>query len=146
MTLNSSQQLIQLEDLIPETNLVATIDCDLATFGERHQLEFQESYDDLDFLVFALLPLPSIDSTMTTQGERVALVIHKHAPVPSVEICVHYELENVGSAIAQTLDKLNLTFEDLAWIHPQYKLEFFNAIGRVKQHQIQDKHRLELSS
>jgi hypothetical protein len=146
MTPNFNQKLIQLEDLIPETNLVATIDCDPATFGELHQLEFQESYDDLDFLVFALLPLPSIDSTTTTLGKRVALVIHKHAPVPSVEICVHYELENVGVAIAQTLDKLNLTSEDLAWIHPQYKLDFFNALDRVKQHQTQDNHRFELRS
>ena len=73
MTSNLTQQLIQLEDLIPETNLVATIWQDVETISKRNNLEFQESYDDLDFLVFAILPL--------SQTNRVALVYHKtHIP------------------------------------------------------------------
>jgi hypothetical protein len=99
------------EDLIPETNVVATIGRDVATISKLHNLEFRSSYDDLDFLVFALLPLHS--------DIRVALVSHQNAPVPSIEICVRHDLENVGSAIAQTLDRLNLTSEDLTWIDPQ---------------------------
>jgi hypothetical protein len=119
MTPNPTQKLIQLEDLIPETNVVATIRQDVATISKLNNLEFQESYDDLDFLVFALLPLHS--------NIRVALVSHQNAPVPSIEICLRHDLENVGDAIAQTLDRLNLTPEDLTWIDPQYEQDFFKA-------------------
>jgi hypothetical protein len=113
MTLNPTQKLSQLEDLIPETNVVATIGHDVATISKLNNLEFRSSYDDLDFLVFALLPLNS--------DIRVALVCHQNAPVPSIEICVRYDLQNVGDAIAQTLDRLNLTPEELTWIDPQYQ-------------------------
>jgi hypothetical protein len=93
------------EDLIPETNVVATIGQDVATMSKLNNLEFRSSYDDLDFLVFALLPLQS--------NIRVALISHQNAPIPSIEICVRHDLENVGDAIAQTPDRLNLAPEDL---------------------------------
>jgi hypothetical protein len=116
MTPNPNQKLTQLEDLIPETNVVATIGQDVETISKLNNLEFRSSYDDLDFLVFALLPLQS--------NIRVALVSHQNAPVPSIEICVRHDLENVGNTIAQTLDRLNLTPEDLTWIDPQFDREF----------------------
>ncbi len=117
MTPNLTQQLIQLEDLIPETNVVATIRQDVVTIAKRSNLEFQESYDDLDFLVFAILPL-----SLTS---RVALVSHINAPVPGIEICVRHDLQNIGEVLAQTLDRLNLTPGDLTWIDPQYDQEEF---------------------
>jgi hypothetical protein len=115
MTPNPTQKLTQLEDLIPENNVVATISQDVETISKLNNLEFRSSYDDLDFLVFALLPLHS--------GIRVALVSHQNNPVPSIEICVRYDLQNVGEAIAKTLDRLNLTPEDLTWLDPQYDRE-----------------------
>jgi hypothetical protein len=126
MTLNPTQKLTQLEDLIPETNIVATIGQDIATISKLNNLEFRSSYDDLDFLVFALLPLNS--------DIRVALVCHQNAPVPSIEICVRHDLQNTGDAIAQTLARLNLTLEDLTWIDPQYQkdvLVTFFPLGRA---------------
>ena len=113
---NPTQKLTQLEDLIPETNVVATIRQDVATISKQNNLAFQESYDDLDFLVFAILPL-----SLTSQ---VALVSHINAPVPGIEICVRHDRSNIGEAIAQTLDRLNLTPKDLTWIDPQYDREF----------------------
>lgn len=117
MTSNLTQQLIQLEDLIPETNVVATIRQDVETISKRNNLEFQESYDDLDFLVFAILPLP--------QTNRVALVSHNNAPVPGIEICVRYDEENIAEAISETFRSLKLMPEDLTWIDPQYEREFY---------------------
>jgi hypothetical protein len=113
---NPTQKLTQLEDLIPETNVVATIGQNVETISKLNNLEFRSSYDDLDFLVFALLPLHS--------NIRVALISHQNAPIPSIEICVRHDLQNVGDAIAKTLDRLNLTPEDLTWIDPQYDREF----------------------
>jgi hypothetical protein len=83
----------------------------------RITLASQESYDDLDFLVFTILSL-----SLTS---RVALVSHINAPVPGIEICVQYDRSNIGEMIAQTLDQLNLTPEDLTWIDPQYDREEF---------------------
>ncbi len=125
MTPNPTEKLIQLEDLIPETNVVATIGQDVTTIGKLNNLEFRSSYDDLDFLVFALLPLHSRSDI------RVALVSHQNNPVPSIEICVRHDLQNVGNAIAQTLDRLNLTLEDLTWIDPQYDQEFKLGISPI---------------
>jgi hypothetical protein len=105
-----------LEDLIPETNVVATIGQNVATMSKLNNLEFRSSYDDLDFLVFALLPLHS--------DIRVALVSHQNAPIPSIEICVRHDLQNVGEAISQTLDRLNLTPEEITWLDPQYERDF----------------------
>lgn len=117
MTSNLTQQLIQLEDLIPETNVVATIRQDVETISNQNKLEFQESYDDLDFLVFAILPL--------LQTNRVALISHKNAPVPGIEICVRYDEKNIAGVISETLKSLKLTPEDLIWIDSQYEREFY---------------------
>jgi hypothetical protein len=120
MTPNSTKKLTQLEELIPETNVVATIRQNISTISKQNNLEFQESYDDLDFLLFALLPLHS--------NIRVALVSHQHNPVPGIEICVRHDLQNVGDAIAQTLDNLHLTPKDLTWIDPQHERDFLKLI------------------
>jgi hypothetical protein len=117
MTSNLTQRLIQLEDLIPETNVVATIRQDVETISNQNNLEFQESYDDLDFLVFTILPLP--------QTSRVALISHKNAPVPGIEICVRYDEENIAGVISETFKSLKLTPEDLIWIDSQYEREFY---------------------
>jgi hypothetical protein len=117
MTSNLTQRLIQLEDLIPETNVVATIRQDVETISNQNNLEFQESYDDLDFLVFAILPL--------LQTSRVALISHKNAPVPGIEICVRYDEENIAGVISETFKSLKLTPEDLIWIDSQYEREFY---------------------
>lgn len=90
------------------------------SISKLNNLEFRSSYDDLDFLVFALLPLHS--------NIRVALVSYQNAPIPSIEICVRHDLQNVGDAIAQALDRLNLTPKDLTWIDPQYDRELSNLI------------------
>ena len=116
MTSNLTQRLIQIEDLIPETNVVATIRQDVETISNQNNLEFQESYDDLDFLVFAILPL--------LQTSRVALISHKNAPVPGIEICVRYDEENIAGVISETLKSLKLTPEDLTWIDSQHEREF----------------------
>jgi hypothetical protein len=121
---NPTQKLTQLEDLIPETNVVATIRQDVATIAKQNNLEFQESYDDLDFLVFAILPL-----SLTS---RVALVSHKNSPIPGIEICVRYDIQNIGEVIAQALKILNLIIDDLAWIDPQYERDFFTSINPIK--------------
>jgi hypothetical protein len=87
-------------------------------------LSFREGFDDLDYLVFAMLSLPS--------GREVTLVRHANAPSPGIEVCVVPSEKAIASslrtvthqesalAILETVKTLNLTVADLSWIHPDY--------------------------
>jgi hypothetical protein len=120
MTLAHSQNLVQLEDLVAETALVATIRQEPAQISKSNHLEFQESYDDLDYLVFATLVL--------SLGCQVNLVRHLHSPEPGIEICVGYDRLDISRVLAETLNAMNLTVNDLTWVHPKYKQELYGLI------------------
>jgi uncharacterized protein YjbI with pentapeptide repeats len=109
---SSSRKMAQFEESIAE-DIVAMIRQEPAEIGKLNGLEFQNSYDDLDYLTFAILSLPS--------GNKVALVRHQHSPEPGIEICVSHNQQNVAEVIKETLDRVNLTSDDLTWIHPEYQ-------------------------
>ncbi len=113
MTTNPSQNLVRLEDSIAETELVAIIRKEPAEITRLHKLEFSQSFDDLDYLVFATLSLPS--------GARIALVRHENSPAPGTEICVKYNQPNTAAVLKEAFTKMDLTLNDLTWIHPDYK-------------------------
>ncbi len=120
---NSTQELIQLEDIILETASVAMIRQDVAEIGKRNDLVFEESFDDLDFLVYSILFFPQSNS-------RVGLIRHRNSPVSGIEICVRHDEQhqNIAWLIRRTLRELNLTTEDLIWIHPSYQEEIYGLI------------------
>jgi hypothetical protein len=131
MTLNSSQRLKQLEDIVPETAPVAMIRQDVAAISKQNNLEFHESYDDLDFLVFATLYLHP--------ASRVSLVAHRHSPTPGIEICVCHNQQNIAELISETLTKLDLTPNDLTWLHPNYEQQFSELVkDRPEQVMLRD--------
>jgi hypothetical protein len=72
MNTTVSQNLTRFEELVREIDLIATIKFPPTYLAQSHQLNFVPSYDDLDFLTFASLTLPS--------GQRIALVRHQNAP------------------------------------------------------------------
>jgi hypothetical protein len=125
MTLAHSQNLVQLEDLVAETALVATIRQEPVEISKSNNLEFQESYDDLDYLVFATLSLPF--------GCQVSLVRHLNSPEPGIEICVRYNQPNIPTVLAETLNAMNLTVDDLTWVHPEYKQKLHSLIEEKSQ-------------
>ncbi len=116
MTAIKSQNLVRLEDSIPETNLVAIIRQEFAEITRLDELEFRHGFDDLDYLVFVTLSLPS--------GNRVGLVRHKNSPSPGTEICVSHNHPNTSAVLKEALVEMNLTSNDLSWIHPEYQLQF----------------------
>jgi hypothetical protein len=122
---NPTQDVAQLEDIILETASVAMIRQDVAEISTQHNLIFEESFDDLDFLVYATLSFSKLNS-------RSSLVRHKNSPVPGIEICVRHDEPNIGQLVYETLCKLNLGAEDLIWIHPNYQKELDKLI---KDHQ-----------
>ena len=76
---------------------------------ERLGIQFDQSYDDLDFVKVALLEL-------VRSGKRVALVEHVHAPVRGTEI--HAEVDRPAAAkdlVNELTEALELAHGDLLW-------------------------------
>lgn len=112
MTAINSQNLVRLEDTIAETKLVAMIRQEPAELLAINKLEFRSSFDDLDYLVFATLTLPS--------GDRLGLIRHENSPTPGTEICVRPDAKNIPAVLQQAIAEMNLAIDDLTWIHPEY--------------------------
>lgn len=113
MTAIKSQNLVRLEDNIAETKLVAIVKQEPAEITALNNLEFSPSFDDLDYLIFATLLLPS--------GDRISLIRHDNTPSPGTEICVRHNQRKIGLVIKEALAEMSLSDQDLTWIHPEYK-------------------------
>jgi hypothetical protein len=102
--------LINLEDITPATMTVAMFKQEPHDFSTNTDLIFRSGYDDLDYLDFAMLTLPS--------GHDVTLVRHQGSPQPGTELCVRSDLDVVASVILETCAFLNVNKSNLQWIHP----------------------------
>ncbi len=118
MTVTRSQNLVRLEDSIAETKLVAIVNREPAEITRLHQLEFRPSFDDLDYLIFASLSLPS--------GDRISLIRHDNSPASGTEIYVRPDLKNISVVLTQAMAEMNLAIDDLTWIHPEYEQQVRN--------------------
>ena len=118
MSLHPDRKLIRFEQSILETKLVAMIQQEPENIPRLSQLEFTESYDDLDYLVFATLTLPS--------RNQVALVRHHNSPQSGVEIYVKHDLDNTLEIIQEALKEMNLALKDITWIHPEYEQKIYS--------------------
>jgi hypothetical protein len=110
MTVIADNTLINLEDITPATMTVAMFDREPHDLSENTDLVFRLGYDDLDYLDFAMLTLPS--------GRDVTLVRHQGSPQPGTELCVRSNLEDVASVIRETCAFLSINESSLQWIHP----------------------------
>jgi hypothetical protein len=124
---NPNQELIQLEDIILETASVAMIRQDVAEISKQNNLIFEESFDDLDFLVYATL-------SFSHSNSRVGLIRRRNSPVSGIEICVRHEEQHqsIVLLVCETLRELSLTAEDLIWIHPNYQEEIYKLVEHVQ--------------
>ena len=122
MTVIKSQNLVRLEDSIPETKLVAIVNREPAEIATAKKLEFRPSFDDLDYLVFATLSLAS--------GDRLGLIRRENSPSPGTEICVGHDQSNTAAVLKEALLEMNLAVDDLTWIHPEYEQQLrFNFMS-----------------
>lgn len=122
MTATPTQdRLIRFDDTVPETKLVAILRQEPVELTEACQLEFEKGYDDLDYLVFALLSLPS--------ERRIALVRHQNASSSGTEVYLHPQEPNMVSTLVEGIKFLNLSAKDLTWITPNCKEELKNQIA-----------------
>ena len=127
MTNDSTQNISRFEETalkhsalnIAETNTVAVVRQEYTRISSYNKLHFQQSYDNLDELFFAVLPLPS--------GNKAVLVSHKHSPNPGTEILLSCNISNVPLVIIETLQTLNLSIADLTWVHLNYEQELYTS-------------------
>ena len=108
--------LQRLEELIDETMPVAVINQHVSLKNTSHHVDFRTSYDDLDYLEFAILPLPTAS---------VSLIRHGHSD--GTDICVSHDQRDIENLLYEAIAKLNLTENDLDWIHPEYKEGFLQV-------------------
>lgn len=97
-----------------EIDLVATTKFPPEYFVCSHQLKFASGHDDLDSLIFTHLDLPS--------GNTISLVRHQNAPYQGTEIHLPPGLSDPSKVLVEALHLLNLSGDDLDWIHPQTNL------------------------
>ena len=131
MAASLSNNMVRFEEIISETYPVAMIRKEPGEISQLNNLEFQESYDDLDYLVFATLLLPS--------GNQVCLVRHLHSPEPGIEICVRYKQSNIpiiSIILRETLSEINLIPNDLTWIHPEYEQLLYELIKEQQSYEL----------
>jgi hypothetical protein len=118
MTTITDANLINLEDITPATMTVAMFDREPHDLQTNNGLVFRSGYDDLDYLDFAMLTLPS--------GHDVTLVRHQGSPQPGTELCVRSSLDDgqalnldtVAAVIRETCMFLNIDESSLQWVHP----------------------------
>jgi hypothetical protein len=114
----SQNKLIDLGEATFATMPVAVLQLEPNELTKTRFLNFREGFDDLDYLVFATLFLPS--------GREVTLVRHINAPSPGTEVCVVPDEKSIAPhqesalTIIETVKTLNLTMANLSWIHPDY--------------------------
>ena len=113
MTATDSQNLVPIGSYIAETHLVAMIRQEPAEIIRTSRADFCRSYDDLDYLVFAVMSLPS--------GDRLGLIRHENSPAPGTEICVRPDQKHVPAVLRQAMAEMNLSITDFTWIHPEYE-------------------------
>jgi hypothetical protein len=106
---------VRFDEIYPETKAIAVLRQEPSELEARGSLKFYRGYDDLDYLVFSVLSLPS--------KRRVALIRHQHAPNSGTEICVVPNEPAVIETLVETIRFLNVSTQDISWIHPQYERE-----------------------
>jgi hypothetical protein len=114
-TFSNQRQLLRFDEVNPETKPVAVLQLEPSEIEERGAPKFHEAYDDLDYLTFSLLLLPS--------QHRVALVRHKRSPEPGTEVCVAPDETNVLGRLMEMISFLDLSKENFLWIHSLYEKE-----------------------
>ncbi|NJO93488.1 MAG: hypothetical protein HC820_02365 [Hydrococcus sp. RM1_1_31] len=116
---------MRFDEIYPETKPIAVLRQEPSELEKRGFVKFCEGYDDLDYLVFSVLDLPS--------HHRVALVRHKHLSSPGTEVCVVPNETAIAEILIEVIRFLRLSTEDLAWIHPQYAWESLIKLAQEKQ-------------
>ncbi|KAI9133099.1 hypothetical protein [Acaryochloris sp. CCMEE 5410] len=109
--ISASNKLVELVEVTSAVVPIAVFQQSPAELSEQNSIEFQDGFDDLDYLKFSLLQLPS--------GKPTTLVYHQNSPNPGVEICVIADESNREGVIQEVMQLLNLPTTALICVHPE---------------------------
>lgn len=105
-----SKKLVELGEVTSAVVPVAVLRSTPEELAESASLDFEEGFDDLDYLLFSKLQLPS--------GKLATLVYHQNSPKPGTEICVVPEESDSEGVMAEVMQQLQLSASELLWIRP----------------------------
>lgn len=109
---SASNKLVELGEVTSAVVPIAVLQQSPAELSDQqHSIEFQDGFDDLDYLKFSILQLPS--SKLTT------LVYHQNSPNPGTEVCVVANEVDREEVIKEVMQLLNLPTTALMWVHPE---------------------------
>jgi tetratricopeptide (TPR) repeat protein len=142
-TIKKSQR-VRFEEVTPTNEIVAYFDTQLPSLLAGTGLPIFLGYDDLDYIQFAYINLPS-DNT-------VVLGHYENAPEIGVDLYVDFNPKNNLSTIAanipalvvETLQYLAIPRETAVWFHPDYEKEISRLYS--EHGEIEPIARLELAS
>ena len=115
MTRSSSNiELDRSDQSASDIDLAATVNLQPEYFSQSHQIVFSPGADDLDSLIFSHVNLPS--------GCTITLLRHLNAPYEGVELYLPPGLSSPSSILSEAMTLLNISLDDLSWVHPQITL------------------------
>jgi len=89
---------------------IAVLNMEPSEITSKLGIVFETTRDDLDYLKAALVKVES--------GNQYAFVRHLHAPNTGTDILMNEKRSDIMAALDEVLHALELTSEDLKWIHP----------------------------
>lgn len=93
---------------------VATLILEPAEITSRSGLTFEAAHDDLDELQAAVFRVAT--------GQEFALVRHRHQPQPGTDILINETSRDLGAALRDALQGLQLEPRELRWTHPKIEV------------------------
>ena len=120
---SKKSQRVRFEEVTPTNEIVAYFDVPLPSLLADTGLPIWLGYDDLDYIQFAYINLPS--------GNTVVLGQYANAPEIGVDLYVDFNPKHKSSTIAanipalvvETLRYLAISREAAVWFHPDYETE-----------------------
>ncbi|WP_299416119.1 hypothetical protein [Acaryochloris sp. IP29b_bin.148] len=107
----AANKLVELVEVTSAVVPIAIFQQSPAELSEQHSIEFQDGFDDLDYLKFSLLQLPS--------GKSATLIYHQNSPNPGMEVCVIADESDREGLIREVMQLLNLPTTAIMWVHPE---------------------------
>jgi hypothetical protein len=108
----SEKNMNEISQVTDATKPIALLRQLPSDFTEDISKKFNQGFDDLDYLEYSCIDFSS--------KYAVTLINHKNSPIPGTEICVTQYNSNVGETVKDVLNLLDLSIDDLYWIHPDY--------------------------
>jgi Pentapeptide repeats (8 copies) len=122
-TATKKSQRVRFEEVTPTHEIVVYFNAQLPSLLAGTGLPIFPGYDDLDYIQFAYITLPS--------GNTVVLGQYENAPEIGVDLYVELDPRNNSTAIStniaalvvETLRYLAIPRETAIWFHPDYETE-----------------------